>query len=103
MAVYHRGVEIDLCTACGGVWLDAGELERILKKKRAYGAADALGDVATSLDAISVAPDVAEVICTAARTVDAGELADGISAAGEVAAEAVGTILQFIAEALSGL
>lgn len=26
----HRGVEIDTCPSCGGVWLDHGELERVL-------------------------------------------------------------------------
>lgn len=25
-----EGVEIDYCTDCGGIWLDAGELERLL-------------------------------------------------------------------------
>jgi len=27
----YRGVKIDRCTACEGVWLDAGELEEISK------------------------------------------------------------------------
>jgi len=27
-----EGVEIDYCTDCGGIWLDAGELERLLNK-----------------------------------------------------------------------
>lgn len=29
-ATQHRGVEIDTCPSCGGVWLDQGELERVL-------------------------------------------------------------------------
>ncbi|MBN2361232.1 MAG: zf-TFIIB domain-containing protein [Deltaproteobacteria bacterium] len=27
--VVHRGVEIDRCENCGGVWLDRGELEEL--------------------------------------------------------------------------
>ncbi|MFN7139600.1 MAG: zf-TFIIB domain-containing protein, partial [Limisphaerales bacterium] len=38
VAIHHRGVEIDLCTGCGGVWLDRGELERILKARPASNA-----------------------------------------------------------------
>lgn len=29
MTIEHRGVEIDKCTACSGVWLDDGELEKL--------------------------------------------------------------------------
>ena len=25
-----KGVEIDFCKSCGGIWLDAGELEKIM-------------------------------------------------------------------------
>lgn len=28
--IEYRGVTIDKCTACAGIWLDAGELERIM-------------------------------------------------------------------------
>ena len=30
LAVEYDGVEIDFCAACGGVWLDGGELELLL-------------------------------------------------------------------------
>ena len=30
--VVADGVEIDVCNTCGGVWLDAGELEQLSKK-----------------------------------------------------------------------
>ncbi|HWT03552.1 MAG TPA: zf-TFIIB domain-containing protein [Pyrinomonadaceae bacterium] len=30
--VINEGVEIDVCNACGGVWLDAGELEQLSKR-----------------------------------------------------------------------
>lgn len=33
-ALHHEGVEIDLCTACGGIWLDGGELEAILAARQ---------------------------------------------------------------------
>lgn len=28
----RQGVEIDYCPRCGGVWLDRGELDKIIKK-----------------------------------------------------------------------
>ena len=30
--VINEGVEIDVCNTCGGVWLDAGELEQLSKR-----------------------------------------------------------------------
>jgi hypothetical protein len=35
IAIDYRGVEVDKCSACEGIWLDAGELEQIagLEKK----------------------------------------------------------------------
>ncbi|MGC8968612.1 MAG: zf-TFIIB domain-containing protein [Thermus sp.] len=32
--VERRGVLIDLCPQCGGVWLDRGELEKLLAEAR---------------------------------------------------------------------
>jgi Zn-finger nucleic acid-binding protein len=29
-AVKHRGIEVDVCGTCGGVWFDHGELQKIL-------------------------------------------------------------------------
>ena len=29
-AVIHRGIEVDVCGTCGGVWFDRGELQKIL-------------------------------------------------------------------------
>lgn len=31
--VIADGVEIDVCSKCGGVWLDAGELEQLSKRE----------------------------------------------------------------------
>ena len=31
-----KGVEIDYCPECRGIWLDRGELEKIIEKEDAY-------------------------------------------------------------------
>jgi hypothetical protein len=31
--VVHDKIEIDVCNTCGGVWLDAGELEQLSKRE----------------------------------------------------------------------
>jgi hypothetical protein len=31
-----RGVEIDKCSECAGIWLDAGELERVTTDERSF-------------------------------------------------------------------
>jgi Zn-finger nucleic acid-binding protein len=78
VAVHHRGVEVDFCTACGGVWLDHGELERILRSNKTTSAlVEVAGNGATNVD----------VFC----------------AAGELAGEAVKVVVEFLADALSGL
>jgi hypothetical protein len=35
----RSGVEIDYCPTCRGVWLDRGELDKIIERAGAYGAA----------------------------------------------------------------
>ena len=35
--VINEGVEIDVCNTCGGVWLDAGELEQLSKRESGGG------------------------------------------------------------------
>lgn len=35
----RQGVEIDYCPTCRGVWLDRGELDKIIEKSRAAEAA----------------------------------------------------------------
>ena len=32
----RQGVEIDYCPKCRGVWLDRGELDKIIEKSQAY-------------------------------------------------------------------
>lgn len=34
----REGIEIDYCTSCRGVWLDAGELDKIVERSRVHGA-----------------------------------------------------------------
>lgn len=34
----RQGVEIDYCPKCRGVWLDRGELDKIIEKSNAHGA-----------------------------------------------------------------
>ncbi|WP_415922022.1 zf-TFIIB domain-containing protein [Tateyamaria sp. SN6-1] len=34
----RSGVEIDYCPACRGVWLDRGELDKIIERSAAYSA-----------------------------------------------------------------
>ena len=33
----NQGVEIDYCPDCRGVWLDRGELEKIIERSNSYG------------------------------------------------------------------
>lgn len=34
----RQGVEIDYCPKCRGVWLDRGELDKIIERSNAFGA-----------------------------------------------------------------
>lgn len=35
--ITHEGVQIDRCNKCNGVWLDAGELERLTSQEEQHG------------------------------------------------------------------
>lgn len=51
-STYEARIEIDTCGTCGGVWLDAGELEKIQETvERDYRAVHARDDVAQSIEA----------------------------------------------------
>jgi uncharacterized protein len=41
VAMTYRGVELDKCTGCGGLWFDTGELDRVM----AQGGAGFLGGI----------------------------------------------------------
>lgn len=128
-ALRSRGVEIDLCARCKGVWLDAGELERLLVPAAAggsalsdvtEGAAQLAFDVAEGLLEgglswfVAGPPDVptaasASMLALADSSTLTVERADGAaivdSAAGllDGVGEAVGAAFEFVGEALSGL
>jgi uncharacterized protein len=36
----RNGVEIDYCPSCRGVWLDRGELDKIIERSSQYGAGE---------------------------------------------------------------
>lgn len=76
--IHHQGIEIDLCQECGGVWLDRGEIEHMLRKKEKSNIIlDVAGDALSSSDVLGVVGEIA----------------------GDVFSEVVG----FIFDALSGL
>jgi uncharacterized protein len=35
VTITFRGVELDKCTGCGGVWFDTGELDRVMAQEGA--------------------------------------------------------------------
>ena len=37
VTLHHRGVEIEQCSHCQGIWLDRGELEQVLASEPAQG------------------------------------------------------------------
>lgn len=46
----HHGVSIDVCSHCGGMWLDAGELEQLASHEDRPGLLGrVIGDVLTTL------------------------------------------------------
>jgi len=36
VVVHYRGVELDKCSRCQGVWLDCGELDQILAEEKPF-------------------------------------------------------------------
>lgn len=32
----YKGIEVDKCSSCGGMWLDAGELDLIGEKEKGF-------------------------------------------------------------------
>ena len=45
----HHGVSIDVCSHCGGMWLDAGELEQLSQEDRPGVLGRVVGDVLGAL------------------------------------------------------
>ncbi|TDK18570.1 hypothetical protein E2F46_17215 [Luteimonas aestuarii] len=74
--VMHHGVEVDVCPQCTGAWLDAGERDKILRAKPSTGqhiVREASSDPESSFNVLDATGD------------------------------AIGTLLEFIGDALSGL
>lgn len=89
-------MEIDLCTECHGIWLDAGELELIISRYRKRKKADAAGDGWNALDIpLDIASD-AEFLGGVADLIG-----DAAGHGSEWASEAASALLSFIGEALS--
>ena len=80
LAVFHHGVEVDLCSSCGGVWLDHGELEQILRERR--------------IELKSAVQDLGQEAAANPQAII--DLAD-------LGSDALSAVLDFIADALSGL
>lgn len=70
-STYEAKIEIDTCGKCGGVWLDAGELEKIQETiERDYRASDRTDDVAEAIEAAkqSQRDEIACPKCSGAMT-----------------------------------
>jgi len=53
----HEQVEIDHCTSCGGIWLDAGELELLFEgRHRSRGLIDSFEQVKSSKEQLRICP-----------------------------------------------
>lgn len=69
-SVIHRGIEVDVCGTCGGVWFDHGELQKILAQSAAPAqrfldgySGSAISDVATvTVDLLSGADAAGELV-----------------------------------------
>lgn len=85
LAIHHRGVEIDVCPHCSGVWLDKGELDMILRVRP-------VSPVSTASD--SNRADIPGAILDASVDIAFHNL----DSVGDI----LGNVLSFIAEALSG-
>lgn len=81
--VGRRGVTLDVCPACDGVWLDAGEIERILQCYDGFSRPEV--DQADDGEA----PALASAVGTS------WDLAAGVHLVG-VAAEAIGCVFDFL-------
>ena len=94
--IEHQGVEVDVCLECYSVWLDAGELEKILAQGKKAKRAKA-GAVAAVAGAAAVA--------AAAQPAQAQSLAASITqGAGEIVAEgAIEVAIEFVGEAIGSV
>ncbi len=83
LALEHHDIEIDVCAICAGIWLDAGERDRLLADREQESDLDEVFDTDVDTD---VGIDVAD---------DGGTL----DSVGEV----IGSIFDFVGDLFSGL
>jgi len=78
-SVIHRGIEVDVCGTCGGIWFDPGELQKILAQSTDPAARRFLDGTSGSnfLDVASGAVDLLSL--------------------GDVAGEVVSAVFEFLA------
>ena len=97
--IEHQGVEVDVCLECYSVWLDAGELDKILaqgkKAKRVKAAAVVAGAAAVAAAAQPAqAQSLASSLAQGAGELVVEVVADGaIEIAIEFVGEAIGSVL----------
>lgn len=59
IALHHHGIEVDTCPQCAGVWLGAGEHDRIPAAQRMP--PDGRSRVATTVDGLAQSVDLIEI------------------------------------------
>jgi Zn-finger nucleic acid-binding protein len=115
-AIRSRGIELDWCAHCHGVWLDKGELD-VIAAKEANGSSSTLGTaIVDGTDAaLTIAAHTAEAVTAVlpaqpAASVDPGIVADvasglvdsgALEQIGELAGGALDAALGFIGDVFS--
>lgn len=79
--IVYRGVEIDVCPSCHGIWLDAHEVRKILEER---GASDRLGNLDRRLESAETNFETSS---------DPGAAADGVFDFLGDAVSAIGDVL----------
>jgi len=114
-AYIHKDVEIDICSNCLTVWLDKGELNKILapgfdkyKKVKEHFAGEIVGDVLLNPDAVIALTEEINMsgnLDLTSALEDLGSAIDpeALEVGAEVAAEAGGAILDIIFGILGGM
>lgn len=111
LAIPHRGVEVDVCSACGGMWFDFGELRRFMagKAQRPVGAAVAAGAAgAAALGAAGLAGAAGTGAGEENKDSQGTSIGDAVGdvisdVSVEVVGDVVGGVFSFIGDLFSGL
>lgn len=92
-------IEIDACQKCKGIWLDAGEFEAILERKRENEG----GNIIAPAAAVGAAAGAAGLMSDPAATNSSNSSSSGEGGSGfvaDVAAESLGCVVGFIFNSL---